>query len=158
MINLSGKNQIVLCIAAAILGAVMFTAMLFIHKVPSYRPQTMKGSSYETILADQAIKIVPEASFFAVSVVEAAASAAQEISQMPALPTPPQIPQQPGGYSAGIPSGKLTVIGVLPPSVVIMQRGGQTITAKAGQQTDFGFVDSISKSGASIDGSWYELN
>ena len=156
MINLSGKNQIVLCISAGVLGVVMFTAMLFIHKVPAYRPQTMNGSSYETILTDQAIQIAPEASFFAVTVAEAAASAAQEISQMPAMPTPPQIPQQPGGYSAGIPSGKLTVIGVL--SVVIMQRGGQTITAKVGQQTDFGFVDSISKAGASIDGSWYELN
>lgn len=158
MINLSGKNQIVLCISAGVLGVVMFTAMLFIHKVPAYRPQTMNGSSYETILTDQAIQIAPEASFFAVTVAEAAASAAQEISQMPAMPTPPQIPQQPGGSSAGIPSGKLTVIGVLPPSVVIMQRGGQTITAKVGQQTDFGFVDSISKTGASIDGSWYELN
>ena len=40
MINLSGKNQIVLCISAGVLGVVMFTAMLFINKVPAYRPQT----------------------------------------------------------------------------------------------------------------------
>lgn len=145
-----------MCVPAVLLGSALFLMIFISHKVPAYKLQSLHDGSYKSVLVDQEIKIVPEASFFIAA--ETAAASITATPQMPAMPTPPLVPQQPNGYAPGSYSGQLTVIGVLPPSVVIMQRGGQTITAKVGQDTDFGFIDSISSTGASIDGSWYELN
>ena len=77
----------------------------------------------------------------------------------PAIPGSPMVPQMPS--MPGVPNRQsevLQVIGVLPPNVVILQKGGRTITAKAGSTTDFGTIGTVSRNGAKIDGAWVEFS
>lgn len=71
------------------------------------------------------------------------------------MPVPPGVPSMPVG--AGMQADVLTVIGVLPPDVVILQKGGETLTARAGSATKWGTVNSISSSGATIDGAFIKI-
>ena len=71
-------------------------------------------------------------------------------------PTPPGVPAMP---SAGeMQGGTVTVLGVLPPDVVIISRGGKSITARSGESTEFGTVGSVNMKGAYIDGAFVELH
>lgn len=65
-------------------------------------------------------------------------------------PTPPGVPAMP----QGAPGGEVVVLGVLPPDVVIISRGGKSITARSGQDTEFGSIGSVTMSGAYIDGTF----
>lgn len=73
------------------------------------------------------------------------------LPQVPDMPSIPSVPGMPGTQAV------LTVIGVLPPDVVILQKGPDTVTAKVGSSTKFGVVNSVSMDGAVIDGSFVEL-
>lgn len=75
---------------------------------------------------------------------------------IPGSPMVPQMPSMPG--YAGRQPEVLRVIGVLPPDVVILQKGGKTLTAKSGSATEFGAIGTISKTGAMIDGAWIEFS
>lgn len=72
--------------------------------------------------------------------------------EMPEMPTPPSIPDMPGMGNT------LAVIGILPPDVCILQRGGETLTARSGTQTKFGYVGSIDAGGAVVDGTYLNIN
>lgn len=77
-------------------------------------------------------------------------------------PTPPQVPVMPGakgnvGSNYVGKSTELCVIGVLPPDVVILSRGGKTVTARSGSNTEFGTVGDVTPEGAYIDGSFILL-
>lgn len=84
-------------------------------------------------------------------------------------PTPPGVPampSQPGvGTSGDVPNvgenyqaqEKLTVLGVLPPDVVILSKGGKTVTARSGSETEFGTVGEITSKGAYVDDTFYLL-
>lgn len=80
----------------------------------------------------------------------------QAPTYIPGSPMVPPMPSMPGAPARQ--SEVLRVIGVLPPNVVILQKGGRTITAKSGAVTAFGEVGSISKTGAMIDGTWIEFS
>lgn len=73
-------------------------------------------------------------------------------------PTPPGVPEMPGnvGGNVGL-QDKTVVIGVLPPDVVILSRGGKTITARTGQDTEFGTVGTVTMKGAYVDGAFVAL-
>lgn len=71
-------------------------------------------------------------------------------------PTPPGVPAMPG--AGGLEGGEVTVLGVLPPDVVIISRGGKTITARSGDSTEFGTVGGVTMKGAYIDGAFVELH
>lgn len=73
--------------------------------------------------------------------------------EMPDMPSPPSVPDM----SDAAVSDKLVVMGVLPPDVVIIGKGGKTLTARAGENTEFGYIGSISSDGAYIDGAWIAL-
>lgn len=73
------------------------------------------------------------------------------LPKVPEMPSIPGVPEMPGTQAV------LTVIGVLPPDVVIMQKGPDTVTAKVGSRTQFGVVNSVSMNGAVIDGAFVEL-
>lgn len=77
-------------------------------------------------------------------------------------PTPPQVPPMPGvegniGSNYKGPSMELSVLGVLPPDVVILSRGGKTVTAQSGNRTEFGTVGEVTAQGAYIDGTFISL-
>lgn len=74
----------------------------------------------------------------------------------PGVPPMPVTPREPGnvGYPA---SRELKVLGVLPPDVVILERGGKTITARSGSETDFGTVGEITSDGAYVDDTFIML-
>lgn len=76
------------------------------------------------------------------------------------MPTPPSVPDMPG-FGAGINNvvggQELKVVGVLPPDIVILQKGGKTITAAANNNCEFGYVGSISADGAYIDGAFMKI-
>lgn len=80
----------------------------------------------------------------------------QAPTYIPGSPMVPQMPDTPGAPARQ--SEVLSVIGVLPPDVVILKKGGQTITAKTGSKTDFGTIGTISKTGATVDGNWIEFS
>ena len=70
-----------------------------------------------------------------------------------AAPTPPDVPSMPGG-SPGSSGGELVVLGVLPPDVVIISRGGKSITARTGQDTEFGIIGTVTMKGAYVNGAF----
>lgn len=72
------------------------------------------------------------------------------------MPTPPGVPDMPGVNGSSV-SNVLSVLGVLPPDVVIISKGGKTITAKLGENTEFGSINYISKNGATIDGRFIDI-
>lgn len=66
------------------------------------------------------------------------------IGQTP--PGTPIVPGQPNGKGA---SNDLVILGVLPPDVVILRRGGKTLTAKTGEDTFAGVIGKVY-----LDGAW----
>lgn len=70
-----------------------------------------------------------------------------------AAPTPPDVPSMPGGLP-GSSGGELVVLGVLPPDVVIISRGGKSITARTGQNTEFGTIGTVTMKGAYVNGAF----
>lgn len=76
------------------------------------------------------------------------------------MPTPPSVPDMPGsgaGINNVVGSQELKVVGVLPPDIVILQKGGKTITAAANNNCEYGYVGSISADGAYIDGAFMKI-
>mgnify|MGYP006959749940 CR=1 FL=1 len=76
------------------------------------------------------------------------------------MPTPPSVPDMPGsgaGINNVVGGQELKVVGVLPPDIVILQKGGKTITAAANNNCEFGYVGSISADGAYIDGAFMKI-
>lgn len=82
----------------------------------------------------------------------------QAPTYIPGSPMVPQMPNMPGRAGSAAANEVLRVIGVLPPDVVILQKGGRTITAKSGSSTEFGVIGTINKEGASVGGSWIEFS
>lgn len=74
--------------------------------------------------------------------------------ETPDMPVPPGVPSMPG---AGMQPDVLTVVGVLPPDVVILQKGGESLTARVGTETKWGTVNSVTSSGATIDGAFINI-
>lgn len=81
----------------------------------------------------------------------------QAPTYIPGSPMVPQMPNMPGALGNNG-NEVLRVIGVLPPDVVILQKGGRTVTARAGSSTEFGVIGTINKDGASVGGSWIEFS
>ena len=75
-------------------------------------------------------------------------------AEVPEMQVPPGVPSMPG---AGMQPDVLTVVGVLPPDVVILQKGGESLTARVGTQTKWGTVNSVTASGATIDGAFINI-
>ena len=76
------------------------------------------------------------------------------------MPTPPSVPDMPGngaGINNVVGGQELKVVGVLPPDIIILQKGGKTITAAANNSCEFGYVGSISADGAYIDGTFMKI-
>lgn len=69
------------------------------------------------------------------------------LPKLPVAPVSPVVPDMPQG-----PVNVLEVVGVLPPDVVILQRGGESVTAYLGDDTKFGVVNEIYADGAVVDG------
>ena len=86
-----------------------------------------------------------------------------------APPTPPSVPLMPGSSNRpDIPIGnvganyspaseKMEVIGVLPPDVVILRRGGETVTARSGSDTEFGHIGAVTSIGCYVDDTFVML-
>lgn len=86
-----------------------------------------------------------------------------------APPTPPSVPSMPGSSNRpDIPIGnvgsnyspaseKMEVIGVLPPDVVILRRGGETVTARSGSDTEFGHIGTVTSIGCYVDDTFVML-
>jgi hypothetical protein len=72
-------------------------------------------------------------------------------------PTPPLLPSMPSMDGGNGVRSATKVIGVLPPNVVILQRGNKTITAKAGTKTEFGTIGFVDANGANINGAYISL-
>ena len=74
----------------------------------------------------------------------------RDVSKVQDLSGPiiPELPQQ---------DERLRVIGLLPPDVVILKKGGETVTAMVGEDTKFGHINSVFDSGAVIDGQYREF-
>lgn len=76
------------------------------------------------------------------------------------MPTP-RLPWMPTNAAANITTNpaaptmnmELEVIGLLPPDVAILRRGGETITARIGN-SNFGYLTEVSDTGVEIDGKW----
>lgn len=85
------------------------------------------------------------------------AAAGMGVPQGITPPTPPGVPAMPQG-AAGAYGGEIVVLGVLPPDVVIISRGGKSITARSGESTELGTVGAVSMKGAYIDGAFVELH
>ena len=82
-------------------------------------------------------------------------------------PTPPGVPPMPftprsEGFEGNVgvnytESNEVNVIGVLPPDVVVLGRGNQTVTARSGSDTAFGTVGEVTAKGAYVDGNFIAL-
>lgn len=82
-------------------------------------------------------------------------------------PTPPGVPPMPftprsEGFEGNVgvnytESNEVNVIGVLPPDVVVLGRGNQTVTARSGSDTAFGTVGAVTVKGAYVDGNFIAL-
>ena len=74
----------------------------------------------------------------------------RDVSRFQDLASPiiPELPQQ---------DERLKVIGLLPPDVVILKKGGETVTAMVGEDTKFGRINSVFVGGAVIDGQYREF-
>lgn len=58
--------------------------------------------------------------------------------------------------SAAKVAARVEVIGLLPPDVAILRKGGQTITARIGD-TVFGYLSLVSETGVEVNGEWVEF-
>lgn len=77
------------------------------------------------------------------------------VMDMPAAPTPPSVPSMPA--ASGSTGSQLTVIGLLPPDVCILQKGGITVTARSDSDTELGHVGSINDDGVYVDGKYLRI-
>lgn len=77
------------------------------------------------------------------------------VMDMPAAPTPPSVPSMPA--ASGSTGSQLTVIGLLPPDVCILQKGGITVTARSDSDTELGHVGSINDDGVEVDGKYLRI-
>lgn len=75
-----------------------------------------------------------------------------------AAPKPPKVPKQPAGAAKAQAKAQLKVIGVLPPDVAILSRGGRNITAFSGQSTEYGYLGAVSWEGAYVGGKFIRLS
>ncbi len=54
-------------------------------------------------------------------------------------------------------SGRLMVLGVIPPEIAIIKKGDSTMTIRVGEETAYGTVDYVTRSGVSINGRFLSL-
>lgn len=77
-----------------------------------------------------------------------------------AFPLPPDVPMMPGYQGFGRHSNKikeLTLIGVLPPNVVVMSDGNKSYTLQQGESSSLGTLEEVTMDGAILNGKYYRL-
>jgi hypothetical protein len=129
---------------ASIAGATQFSSVAVASPFPAFNPESLNSMTKGVVTAMPSVPGSPMASNYT--------------GRVPSVPVVPSMPGSPAGAAgAGSVSDKLTVIGVLPPNVVILQKGTSTVTAKAGTDTSLGEVGRVTKNGAYINGSFVGL-
>ena len=128
---------------ASVVGAAQFSSTAVASPFPAFNPESLNSMTKGVVTAMPSVPGSPMASNYTGSV--------------PSVPVVPSMPGSPAGVAAGSVSDKLTVIGVLPPNVVILKKGTSTVTAKAGTNTSLGEVGRVTKNGAYINGSFVGL-
>ncbi len=130
--------------ASVIAGALVFGSLAYLSTPAEVKPNPLPVVNFANTDLDTG------------SITGTSPFALPALQQMdvPDMPVPPGVPSMLG---AGMQADVLTVIGVLPPDVVILQKGGETLTARAGSATKWGTVNSISSSGATIDGAFIKI-
>lgn len=137
------------------------------HVTPSLKEGAAEAAGDAKDVSDDAL---PEVSNPFSAIPKAGANVAK-LGMGPGMapPTPPSVPSMPGSSNRpDIPIGnvganyspaseKMEVIGVLPPDVVILRRGGETVTARSGSDTDFGHIGAVTSIGCYVDDTFVML-
>lgn len=146
--------------------------VIHMDAISAHVPSSSKEEAIEAATAarDAADDALPEVSNPFSAIPKAGANVAK-LGMGPGMapPTPPSVPSMPGSSNRpDIPIGnvganyspaseKLEVIGVLPPDVVILRRGGETVTARSGSDTEFGHIGTVTSIGCYVDDSFVML-
>lgn len=142
------SNVISTLVCSAILGVCISGTTLYFT-----RPDTATVNSLPTINYDN-INLY-ESQVSGSSPFRSHQNSDLNVMDMPAAPTPPSVPSMP---AASVSTGsQLTVIGLLPPDVCILQKGGITVTARSDSDTELGHVGSINDDGVYVDGKYLRI-
>lgn len=77
-----------------------------------------------------------------------------------AFPLPPDVPMMPGNLGfgrGGNKSKELTLVGVLPPNVVVLSDGNKSYTVKQGETSSLGTLEEVTMEGAVLNGKYYRV-
>lgn len=138
MKKISFASYITSVVVSAICGGLLATGAIYMVAPNQVKASALPVINYENIVSASG-KIIAGSSPFG-------------LPAMPVAPLSPVVPDMPTA-SVSI----LEVVGVLPPDVVVLQRGSETVTAYLGDETKFGKVQEIYDNGALVDGKHINL-
>lgn len=131
-------NYITSIVVSGVLGGILATGVLYLAAPAVIQATKMPNVDYGNMLLG-GNSIIAGSSPFGLP----------KLPNVPVSPVVPEMPQAPGNV--------LEVVGVLPPDVVVLQRGGESVTAYLGDETKFGIVQEVRDNGAVIDGKYVAL-
>lgn len=152
MIKIHKKMQIGVFACAAVLGAAAAFIPLYLNN--NVAEKTIKLIDYEREIMNLQATAINKASPFKAA---ALATAAKETLLPPTPPSVPAMPTGPKGINNIIHQDKLTVVGLLPPNIAIIQKSGKAITVKSGQKSEYGYIGEITSNGVYIDGIFMKI-
>ncbi|MBQ3541198.1 MAG: hypothetical protein IJA40_05595 [Phascolarctobacterium sp.] len=138
MRKISFANYITSIVISGVLGGMLATGVLYLVAPAVIQATKMPNMNYGNILLGGNGIIAGSSPF--------------GLPKLPPAPVSPVVPDMPQG-----PANVLEVVGVLPPDVVVLQRGGESVTAYLGDETKFGVVQEVRDNGAVIDGRYVAL-
>ena len=138
MKKISFASYITSVVVSVICGSILATGVIYLVAPNQVKASVLPVIDYENIAFANG-KIIAGSSPFGLPAMSVA----------PVAPTVPDMPTSPVNV--------LEVVGVLPPDVVVLQRGSETVTAYLGDETKFGTVQEIFDNGALVDGKFVNL-
>lgn len=150
MLKINKNIKIGVFACAAVIGAAAAFIPLYLTSNVAEKP--LKLVDYEREFNNLQATVITKASPF-----KAAAINAKETLLPPTPPSVPAMPTGPKGINNIITQDKLTVVGLLPPNIAIIQKGGKAITVKSGQTSEYGYVGEITSNGVYIDGTFMKI-
>lgn len=141
MRSISANDKIYAFIASSIIGGLLTTAVLVLSLPEDVPGQPLSVLNYDNIDLSKG-EIILRNSPFVPGV------ALQDSPVIPVLPEQELIDEA---------TGRLVVLGVIPPDVAIIKKGDTMLTARVGEETAHGTIDYVTRSGVSINGRFINL-
>ena len=156
-INIKAK---LLCFGGAFLMAIVLFLGGISLTMPSVKIANLPkpNAVYQTTQEPQEQTVSPFGGLQGGGVMAQVPAGRGEIPSPPTAPSIPTLPTQPGLVGKkDFATDAVVVLGVLPPSVAIIQDGGKTVTVRLGDETSLGKIAEITTDGIVIGEQFFGL-